>query len=99
MENGKGSKQRYTILSDQAIVLLENYIKFYTPTSYLFFSNNSTNSPESIRRIQSIFQKIAKTANIIKKIKVHTLRHSFTTHLMEDGYSLFYIQKLLGTHP
>ncbi|WP_246835027.1 tyrosine-type recombinase/integrase [Leptospira kmetyi] len=97
IEEGKGSKQRYAILSDQAAYLLNQYSQSYRPTSYLFFSSTKgRNDRINIRWIQIRFKEISKIAGIIKKASVHSLRHSFATHLLEDGYSIFYIQKLLG---
>ncbi|AGS80657.1 site-specific recombinase, phage integrase family [Leptospira phage vb_LkmZ_Bejolso9-LE1] len=97
IEEGKGSKQRYAILSDQTAYLLDQYIHSYRPTSYIFFSlTKGRNFPINVRWIQIKFKKISKTAGIMKQASVHALRHSFATHLLEDGFSIFYIQKLLG---
>ncbi|MBM9500714.1 tyrosine-type recombinase/integrase [Leptospira sp. 201903071] len=97
IEEGKGSKQRYAILSDQAAYLLNQYIQSYRPTSYIFFSFTKGRSYRiNVRWIQIKFKEISKASGILKKASVHSLRHSFATHLLEDGYSIFYIQKLLG---
>ncbi|XDD52183.1 tyrosine-type recombinase/integrase [Leptospira sp. WS92.C1] len=94
---GKGSKQRYAILADQAAYLINQYIKSYQPTSYLFFSfAKGRNFHINMRWIQIRFKEICKASGIIKNASVHSLRHSFASHLLEDGYSIFYIQKLLG---
>lgn len=97
IEEGKGNKQRYALLSNQAAYLIKQYIQSYRPTSYLFFSfTKGRNYRINIRWVQIRFKEISKIAGIIKKTSVHSLRHSFATHLLEDGYSIFYIQKLLG---
>ncbi|TGK49192.1 recombinase XerD [Leptospira kanakyensis] len=96
IESGKGGHARYAILADKTAALLKQYIKIYNPKSYLFFSHKGKDVAVSIRSIQAAFQKIRKLAGIRKYGTVHTLRHSFATHLLEDGYGLVYIQKLLG---
>ncbi|MDF3819767.1 tyrosine-type recombinase/integrase [Leptospira sp. 96542] len=93
---GKGDQQRYAILSDQTAILIKQYIEIYKPTSFLFYSSLGKEIPVGCRWIQASFQKLRKSAGIVKRATVHTLRHSFATHLLEDGYHLFYIQKLLG---
>ncbi|MBM9578093.1 tyrosine-type recombinase/integrase [Leptospira sp. 201903070] len=94
---GKGNKQRYALLSDQAAFLLNQYIQSYRPTSCLFFSlTKGRDYRLNIRWIQIRFKEICKVSGILKKASVHSLRHSFATHLLEDGYNIFYIQKLLG---
>ncbi|WP_332829140.1 tyrosine-type recombinase/integrase [Leptospira santarosai] len=69
----------------------------YLPTSYLFFSlTKGRDFQINTRWIQLIFKEICKKSGITKNATVHTLRHSFATHLLEDGYNILYIQKLLG---
>ncbi|MEI1280545.1 tyrosine-type recombinase/integrase [Leptospira venezuelensis] len=96
IQAGKNNCERYAILSDQAAFLLQQYIVSYRPISHLFYSSKGKNFSMSLRRIQARFKIIASEAGITKNATVHTLRHSFATHLLEDGYSIFYIQKLLG---
>ncbi|WP_081098489.1 tyrosine-type recombinase/integrase [Leptospira borgpetersenii] len=94
---GKGNKQRYAILADPTAYLLKQYIQSYRPTSYLFFSSiKGRDFRINTRWIQLILKDICKRSGITKNATVHTLRHSFATHLLEDGYSILYIQKLLG---
>ncbi|WP_041769706.1 tyrosine-type recombinase/integrase [Leptospira biflexa] len=96
IRSGKGGHGRYAILADKTALLLRQYLEIYNPKSYLFFSQKGKNIPISPRTIQAAFQKIRNLSKIQKYATVHTLRHSFATHLLEDGYSLVYIQKLLG---
>ncbi|WP_343286611.1 tyrosine-type recombinase/integrase [Leptospira stimsonii] len=93
---GKGNKERYAMLSSQAAMLLNQYLNYYNPTFFLFYSSKGRNFSINMRWIQIAFKRIINEAGIKKNAKVHTLRHSFATHLLDDGYSIFYIQKLLG---
>ncbi|WP_246838824.1 tyrosine-type recombinase/integrase [Leptospira stimsonii] len=96
ISEAKGNKERYGILSNQAASLLEQYLNSYKPISYLFYSSKGRDYSINIRGIQIAFKRICKEAGIKKNAKVHSLRHSFATHLLEDGYSILYIQRLLG---
>ena len=90
----KGKKDRYTLLSPKTLDLLRRYVIQYKPKEYLF--EGPTNQPYSDRSIQTILKEAVKKAGIEKRITVHTLRHSFATHLLENGTDLRYIQSLLG---
>ena len=94
IEQGKGKKDRYTLLSNKTLDLLRTYFKEYKPKEYLFEGQEC--GQYSARSIQTFFQEICKKAGIKKKVSVHTLRHSFATHLLENGTDLRYIQVLLG---
>lgn len=94
VKNAKGKKDRYTILSTKVLVLLREYYTVYKPKTYLF--EGQYGEQYSSRSAQSVLQQSAKKAGIIKKISLHTLRHSFATHLLESGTDLRYIQDLLG---
>ena len=96
IQKGKTNWERYAILSDQAAFLIQQYIVSCRPISYLFFSSKGKNFGMNIRWTQARFKMIAKESGITKAATVYSLRHSFATHLLEDGYSIFYIQKLLG---
>ncbi len=91
---GKGKKDRYTLLSPHFLKVLRRYYKEYLPTNWLFEGVNG--GQYSGRSIQKIVQNAANKAGIRKKVSVHTLRHSFATHLLENGTDLRYIQSLLG---
>ena len=94
IEQAKGKKDRYTLLAAKTLDLLRLYFKEYKPKEYLF--EGQFGGEYSSRSIQSIFQETVKKAGITKKVSVHTLRHSFATHLLENGTNLRYIQSLLG---
>jgi integrase/recombinase XerD len=92
---GKGGKDRYSILSQTTLELLREYWRKYHPQEWLFpgakqIDHLSTNS------IQQLFYKAKKQAGITKPASVHTLRHSFATHLIEAGTSLHHVQLLVG---
>lgn len=95
IQNGKGGKDRYTILSNIALDILRQYWRQYRPKEWLF-EGQSSDRPISERSIQKIFEKAKKLAGITKPATVHTLRHSFATHLLEAGTDLHHIQLLLG---
>ena len=95
VENGKGAKDRYTLLSKNLLENLRNYWQSYRPTKWLF------PSPDPQRHIsrstaQKLFVSAKKKAGISKGRGFHTLRHSFATHLLESGVDISTIQKLLG---
>ncbi len=94
VEQGKGKKDRVTILSERVLDTLRNYFKQYKPKEWLF--EGADGGQYSARSVQQIVKDAAKKSGIKKKISVHTLRHSFATHLLEAGTNLRYIQSLLG---
>ena len=99
IEGGKGKKDRYTILSKKILDLLRIYFKEYNPHYYLFEGQGSSKEKPlsySERSISAILGKAMERAGIQKHITAHTLRHSFATHLLENGTDLRYIQRLLG---
>jgi site-specific recombinase XerD len=95
VEQGKGKKDRYTLLSEINLNLLRSYWKIYQPRTWLFPGNPPEN-PISTRSIQHVLEKACQKAGIQKKICVHSLRHSFATHLLEAGTDIYYIQQLMG---
>jgi site-specific recombinase XerD len=95
VRNSKNNKDRFTILGDKTASLLKKYLNRYRPKSFLFYSMRNVDRPIPIRQIQHTFQMLAAEANR-KDAHVHTLRHSFATHLLEGNTNLFYIMKLLG---
>ena len=93
---GKGNKDRLFILSPILIDKIKRLINedLLDNDSYLFSSNR--NLKYNVRTIQEIIRKAVKKAKIEKKISPHTLRHSFATHLIENGYDVSQVQSLLG---
>jgi len=91
---GKGSKDRVTLLSRKALSTLEEYLTQYKPDRHLF--EGPDGGAYSPRSVQVIFHRAREKAGINKPATVHTLRHSFATHLLEKGTDLRYIQALLG---
>ena len=96
IHDSKNAKDRYTILSTKALTLLRFYMNRYKPETYLFFSIHDKSKQMSKRNCQDVFHTLVKEAHISKNAHVHTLRHSFATHLLENKTNLFYIMQLLG---
>lgn len=92
IRQGKGKKDRYTILSIKVKELLMQYLcENDFNTKYLF---EGRNGKYTIKSVQELLKKASKKLN--KKVTPHMLRHSFATHLLENGTDIRYIQKLLG---
>lgn len=91
---GKGKKDRCTLLSEKVWKKLQQYIEVYQPLEWVF--EGQYGGQYSPRSVQAIFTKAKKKAGINPYATVHTLRHSFATHLLEKGVDLRYIQELLG---
>ena len=93
---GKGAKDRYTILSQQVLEELRAYYIIYKPVMYLF-NGAGKGRPISHRNIQHLVQKALAQAGLdSKNYTVHTLRHSFATHLVDNGTDLHTVKELLG---
>ncbi|KLU67846.1 tyrosine recombinase XerD [Desulfosporosinus acididurans] len=95
INDGKGSKDRLTVLSIKNLKLLRRYWKLYRPTD-LLFPGPIEGKPLSARNIQYVFSSAKQKAGISKPATVHTLRHSFATHLLENRTDLRTIQMLMG---
>lgn len=92
VRKGKGKKDRIFKIADSISKQLQKYIKKNPANKYLF----SKEKPLTPRNIQILVKIAAKKAQINKKVTPHTLRHSFATHLLENGENLLIIQQLLG---
>ncbi len=95
IEHGKGAKDRMSILSDQCARLLAEYIVEYKPDRWMFGSAEPDGHITE-RTAQRVFKNALQAAGIQKPVGIHSLRHSFATHLLENGTDLRYIQELLG---
>ncbi|MFA5124439.1 MAG: site-specific tyrosine recombinase/integron integrase [Patescibacteria group bacterium] len=91
---GKGKKDRYTVLPESLKSILSAQCKIKLSTDFLFTNGRGSHLTEA--SIQKIVDQSAKKAGINRKISPHTLRHSFATHLLENGTDIRYIQELLG---
>ncbi len=94
IQGGKGKKDRVVPLSETALTVMRSYYRQYRPKIYLFNGSDSLQySASSLRRV---FHKAKHRAKITKTSSLHTLRHSYATHLLEGGTNLRYIQEILG---
>ena len=102
VHQGKGGKDRYTLLSNRNLFILREYFKAYRPNhpdGYLFYTKLGKENGITERAIQDAFHKHRIRAGLSDDFTVHTLRHCFATHLLENGVDVCSIKKLLGhTH-
>lgn len=94
IRGAKGKKDRITILSDNTIIVLKKYLEQYKPNYWLF--EGPTRQRYSASSISRVLNKATEKAGINKKVTPHMLRHSFATHILEQGVDIRYIQTLLG---
>lgn len=90
----KGKKDRYVNLPASILIALRAYYVLYKPVVYLF--EGQYGGPYSVRSAQKVFKASLAKAGINKDVGIHSLRHSFATHLLEAGTDISLIQKLLG---
>jgi integrase/recombinase XerD len=96
VENGKGGKDRYTLLSKKLLKELRQYYKTFRPETYLFPSSYKKKGLLCYESLRSVYEDARKKAGVNKGPGLHTLRHSFATHLLEAGYDIRKIQVLMG---
>lgn len=97
VERAKGKKDRYVNLSPVLLDILRNYIRQSKPAPQKFlFESEATLTAYPIRTVQQIFSNAKRKAGISKSVGVHSLRHSFATHLLDKGTDIRYIKDLLG---
>jgi len=95
IRNGKGGKDRYVPLPERLLAMLRAYWKLHKPTSYFFFQKDKSIAI-SDTSLQKTFKAALRESGISKVASIHTLRHSYATHLLERGVDLRVIQELLG---
>jgi len=94
IKQGKGKKDRQTLLAESLKPVLQAYLHRYRPENYLI--EGQTGGRYSPSSVQAIMRRAVRRAGIQKHATVHTLRHSFATHLVEHGTDIRFIQELLG---
>src|SRR6266705_428554 len=95
VEQGKGAKDRYTLLSPRLLVELRRYWIAYRPKQWLFTTRDGAH-PVSDATVQKVFYAAKARAGIVKDCGIHGLRHAFATHLLEAGVDIHTIQRLMG---
>jgi integrase/recombinase XerD len=95
VEDGKGHKDRYTLLSPRLLQELRDYYRMFRPKKWLFFGRDQ-NEPLPHATAQRIFGNAQRRAELPDKGGIHSLRHSFATHLLESGVEITVVQRLLG---
>ena len=96
IRGAKGKKDRYVPLSDKVLEMLREFWREYRPEDWLFPSQQDAGRHLSVRTVQQVFSRTCKACGITKKVSVHSLRHSYATHLLEQGTDLRFIQEILG---
>ena len=94
IRKGKGDRDRYALLPQKTLEILREYFKEYRPKEWLFVSTKGTHL--TARAIQDAFKAVVKKSGIPKHITIHSLRHCFATHLLNEGKNIYEIKKLLG---
>lgn len=95
VEHGKGGKDRYVMLSVQLLGILRTYWRLARPTHWLFPGRDKS-KPIDVQVLHAACRSACAAAGLAKRVTVHTLRHSFATHLLESGTDIRIIQVLLG---
>ncbi|MDX2511773.1 MAG: site-specific integrase [Desulfobacterales bacterium] len=95
IEQGKGRKDRYTVLSDTLLKTLEEYWRSFKPKNWIFFGETKS-KPMPVETAQKIYYKAKLEAGVKRGRGIHTLRHSFATHLLEQGTRTYILQQMLG---
>lgn len=94
IRQSKGKKDRYVVLSESYLLLYNNYLNTYEPKNFLIEGRDG--QPYSTGSLRKVLERSCRRAGIQKHVTPHTLRHSYATHLLENGIDIRYIQELLG---
>lgn len=94
IKGSKNNRDREVMLSEKILILLRKYFSKYHPKDYLF--EGQKEGIYSSRSVQKIFKNALKKSGITKNVSTHSLRHSFATHLIENGTDIRIVQELLG---
>ena len=95
VRHGKGAKDRTVMLSPQLLAILRTYWRLARPREWLFPGRDES-KPIDVQVLHAACRSATKAAGLAKRVTVHTLRHSFATHLLESGVDIRIIQVLLG---
>ena len=95
IRDSKGKRDRYSVLPRGIKPLLDKYLSEYRPKVYLF-EGAKAGEPYSYTSMMNILRNAARSAGILRRVHLHMLRHSFATHLLEDGHDIRYVQEFLG---
>jgi len=96
VRDGKGGKDRYTLLSEQLLTVLRDYYRTQRPVPPFLFPGTTPGLPMAPNSLARVMRGAARRCGITKRVSPHVLRHSFATQLLEDGVDLPTIQRLLG---
>ena len=97
VQRAKGKKDRYVNLSPLLLDILRQYIREYKPPPRVYlFESEQTLTAYPTRTVQQIFSNAKRNAGLRKEVGIHSLRHSFATHLLDKGTDIRYIKDLLG---
>lgn len=95
VRQAKGKKDRVVPLSNKILLMLRDYFVVYTPKEWLFEGKNGIGKYDE-RSLQNVLKQALEKSNLNKPVSLHWLRHSYATHLLENGTDLRYIQEILG---
>lgn len=94
IRHAKGAKDRFIPLSEHTLVKLRDYLRTYRPADFVFEGRDG--GPYTASSARQVLKRALQQTNITKRVTLHTLRHSYATHLLENGTDIRYIQELLG---
>jgi len=93
---GKGRRDRYVALAQPTLDRLREHWRRFRPERHLFYTPRNKSQPVTLGTVQRAFKRAVEASSLTKKVTLHTLRHSYATHLLEHGVSLRSIQESLG---